>query len=155
MRTIQIDGPWGTHLRHWLKEPSTFALLDQLTPEDTSFVSWHSGGCRVLACAIARSLTQSNYPGKICLKTLTSKESPIADHVVLKIITPANKTWYVDGDGARKKETLLKRFAQREGRTEVKIVDYDERILDESEIQCPPYKLMKLAQALSEVISRW
>ena len=155
MHSIQIDGPWGTHLRHWLNRPTTFALLDQLAPDDASFVSWHSGGCRVLACAVAACLKRAKYPGKACLKILISKESSIADHVVLKVITPSNKVWYVDGDGARTKETLLKNFARREGRTEIKLIDYDEKILDESEIQCPPYKLMKLTQALAEAIEHW
>ena len=154
MPDIQIDGPWGTHLRHWLKVPRTFALLDQLSPDDAQFVSWHAGGCRVLAEAICLALKSLRYPGDVTLKIIASNESP-ADHVIVEIRTPKGKLWYVDGDGAARKETLLRKFAARENRTNPRLVKYERNLLDRHEIQCPPYKLSRITAALCEVITQW
>lgn len=149
-----IDRSWGTHLRHWLELPSTFRLLDRLSSDDAEFTSWHSGGCRVLACAVKTCLTRLRYPGDLSLKMLASNESP-ADHVIVKVKAPLGPIWYIDADGTTKERTLIRRFAKREGRTAVRIIEYDEPVLDLYEIQCPPYKLFQVTTALSQVIDRW
>ena len=154
MPEIQIDQCWGTHLRHWLHLPTTFALLDQLTTDDAQFVSWHSGGCRVLAEGLMNALKRLRYPGATTLKIIASRQSP-ADHVVLKITTPANTDWYIDGDGAARKRTLLRRFAVRENRSETRLIDYSRALVDRYDIQCPPYKLGRLTTALCETIRQW
>jgi len=149
-----IDKLWGTHLRHWLELPNTFRLLDRLSSHDAEFTSWHAGGCRVLACAVKASLTRLRYPGDLSLKILASNESP-ADHVIVEIRTPKGKVWYVDGEGAARKETLLRKFAARENRTNPRLVKYERNLLDRHEIQSPPYKLSRITAALCEVITQW
>ena len=149
-----IDRLWGTHLRHWLELPNTFRLLDRLSSDDAEFTSWHAGGCRVLACAVKASLTRLRYPGDLSLKILASNESP-ADHVILKVKTPSATIWCIDADGTTKERTLITRFTKREGRTGVRIIDYDETVLDHYGIECPPYKLFKVTKVLSLVIDRW
>lgn len=149
-----IDRSWGTHLRHWLELPNTFRLLARLSSDDAEFTSWHAGGCRVLACALKAVLTRLRYPGDLSLKILASNESP-ADHVILKVKASSGSIWYIDADGATKEQTLITRFAKRESRTGVRIIDYDETVLDQYEIQCPPYKLFQVTKALTQVIKRW
>ncbi len=148
-----IDRSWGTQLRHWLEHPNTFRLLDRLSSDDTEFTSWHAGGCRVLACAVKACLIRLRYPGDVSLKILASNESP-ADHEILKVKTPSGTILYIDADGTTKKRTLIGRFAKREGRTGVRIIDYDETVLDHYGIECPPYKLFQVTKALSQVIDR-
>jgi hypothetical protein len=149
-----IDRLWGTHLRHWLELPNTFRLLDRLSSDDAEFTSWHAGGCRVLACAVKASLTRLRYPGDLSLKVLASNESP-ADHVILRVKAPSGAIWYIDADGTTKERTLITRFAKREGRTGVRIIDYDETVLDHYGIECPPYKLFQVTKALSQVNDGW
>lgn len=149
-----IDRPWGTHLRHWLELPNTFRLLVRLSSDDAEFTSWHAGGCRVLACAVKASLTRLRYPGDLSPKLLASNESP-ADHVIPRVKAPSGTVWYIHADGTTKEQTLIRRFAKREGRTGVRIIEYDETVLDHSEIQCPPDKLFQVTKALSQVIDRW
>jgi hypothetical protein len=99
-------------------------------------------------------LTRLRYPGDLSLKILTSNESA-ADHVILKVKAPPGTIWYIDADGTTKERTLIRRFAKREGRTGVRIIDYDETVLDHYGIECPPYKLFQVTKALSQVIDRW
>ena len=69
--------------------------------------------------------------------------------------TPSATIWCIDADGTTKERTLITRFAKREGRTGVRIIDYDETVLDHYGIECPPYKLFQVTKALSLVIDRW
>ena len=100
------------------------------------------------------SLTRLRYPGDLSLKILASNESP-ADHVILKVKTPSATIWCIDADGTTKERTLITRFAKREGRTGVRIIDYDETVLDLYEIQCPSNKLFQATKAPRQVIYRW
>lgn len=147
-----INYSWGLSLRRWLRRPEIFTILDQLNDSDAQFDTWDAGGCRLLACSLHEVIKEQPLLGTCSLETLASNECP-ADHVVLKVITPANGTWYLDARGATRKTTLLRRFAKEETRIGVKLVSYNDKLLDKYEIQCPPLKFARLVNELKKFIT--
>lgn len=149
----KINYRWGLNLRRWLRQPHIFSILDPMCERDAQFDTWDAGGCRLLACALYNVLERQAEAGTVTLKALASNECSV-DHVVLKVETTSEGAWYLDGRGAAREVALLKRFAKEERRTGVRIIDYDDKLLDEYEIQCPPLKLARLIRELDRFITQ-
>jgi hypothetical protein len=111
-----IAGPhrFGRELRRFLHLPETFALLDPLQ------CGWLDGGCRILAVALRRWLSNDT----IDLRRIGTDEQP-CHHVMARC-----GVWYLDGDGVSDEHTLLHRWRTVEGVPGTRILPYDAAKLD-------------------------
>lgn len=146
-----INSMWGTALRHFLRQPRTFAILDPLREGDAQYDSWTYGGCRVLACALTEALGDHTPPGSVSLRVIATDACP-CEHVVVRVETRESGVWYLDSDGACRERTLIQRFVRTHRRTGATLVDYDPSLLDLHEIQCPAAKKDALTSQLRSAL---